>query len=435
MLQRSADVIVIGGGVAGLAAAGELGREGLRVILLEARDQLGGRIFTARRRGWPEPIELGAQFVHGGNDALKKLMQRHGIAKTKVPGLHWRYPPTGLERIDDVEKRIAAVTKQIDAKRMRGWSFADFMRAKGKQFEVRDRDLAIGFVEGFEAAPMDEMSAVALKGETLDDDEQSTVVGGYDRVVDALVAELSERVQVIRNAICATVRWHKGRVEVQTTAGLFVGETAIVSVPLSVLQARPPARGALRFDPPLRHHAAVVAKMGMGHVLRATARFDGRSWRKLLPEKMAAERGGFGFVHSRLERIPVWWSLSQHAEMTAWAGGPAAQRLTKLDEASLRRVVVEALASVLGATARNVAAALRDLATHNWSRDPFSRGAYSFTRAGQDAAAEKLRQPVEDTLFFAGEATADGEEVGTVHGALASGGRAAIEVLAALGQR
>ena len=73
--------------------------------------------------------------------------------------------------------------------------------------------------------------------------------------------------------------------------------------------------------------------------------------------------------------------------------------------------------------------------THNWSRDPFSRGAYSFIVAGQENAAEKLRQPVQDTLFFAGEATADGEEIGTVHGALASGLRAAEEAGAALKKR
>ena len=65
--------------------------------------------------------------------------------------------------------------------------------------------------------------------------------------------------------------------------------------------------------------------------------------------------------------------------------------------------------------------------THNWSRDPFSRGAYSFISAGHEDAAKTLREPVQDTLFFAGEATADGEEVGTVHGALASGLRAAAE--------
>lgn len=93
---------------------------------------------------------------------------------------------------------------------------------------------------------------------------------------------------------------------------------------------------------------------------------------------------------------------------------------------------LSALSSVLGTTKRNLRSAVAAWETHNWSRDPFSRGAYSYVAAGQEKAAEKLRQPVRDTLFFAGEATADGEEAGTVHGAIASGLRAAKEVRVAL---
>jgi monoamine oxidase len=90
------------------------------------------------------------------------------------------------------------------------------------------------------------------------------------------------------------------------------------------------------------------------------------------------------------------------------------------------------MARVFGRSKDELRRGIRDWDTHNWSRDPFSRGAYSFTAAGGEDAAQKFRAPMRDTLFFAGEATADGEEVGTVHGALASGFRAAKEITSAL---
>ena len=80
----ASDVLVIGGGVAGLAAAGELGRKGFSVTLLEARDRLGGRVWTLRPRGWPVPVELGAEFVHAGNKPLWNRLRRHRLRAERV---------------------------------------------------------------------------------------------------------------------------------------------------------------------------------------------------------------------------------------------------------------------------------------------------------------------------------------------------------------
>lgn len=432
MQTHSADVIVIGGGVAGLAAAGELGRRGACVILLEARGRLGGRIFTERRRGWPAPIELGAQFVHGGNDALWRLLRKHGIGTERVPRRHWLFRDGGLAEFD-AEKRIAEVTDAIDPKAMRGWSFARFMRKHGADFDPVDRDLAQGFVEGFEAAAADEMSAAAVAGETLEDSEQYTVSGGYDRVVAALAAEL-ENVRVVTGAVVRRVNWKRG--EMAATAGrtVYRGAAAIATLPLGVWQAGAGAKGGIRFAPELGRHAKVAARMGMGKVIRLTLRCEARAWRGVLPDPLrAAAAGGIGFIHSRLQGLPVWWSLDARPVITGWAGGPNALALAGRSERAVVGAALQSLATVLGAPRARLESAVADYATHHWLRDPFSRGAYSFTRAGQDEAPEKLRQPVDGTLYFAGEATADGAEIGTVHGALASGLRAADEVAATLG--
>jgi monoamine oxidase len=435
MPNRSADVIVIGAGVAGLAAAGELARRKLRVLIIEARDRIGGRVATIRRPGWRHPIELGAQFVHAGNDAIWDILERQRIKTKLVPSRHWHYEAGPLVAIDDVAKRIAAVTDRIDEKRMKGWTFADFVRREGTAVAECDRDLAIGFVEGFEAAPTNEMSASAVAGETLADDEQYFVPQGYDAVVSALADALPSRnVAVLTKTACGAINWRRTAVQAETAKGKFTAPAAIVTVPLGVLQAKGSERGAIAFGPRLRDHERVIAAMRMGHVIRINLRFDARSWRKLVPlELKKASARGFGFVHSRLEHVPVWWSLTGDAVLTGWAGGPNAQSLSIRSARAIEQIALGQLSKVFRVPKTVLGAALVDTATHNWSQDPFSRGAYSFTRAGQDDAPKKLRQPVENTLFFAGEATADGEEIGTVHGALASGLRAASEVAAALG--
>lgn len=433
----ASDVVVIGGGVAGLAAAGELGRRGFRVTLLEARDRLGGRIFTERPRGWPGPVELGAEFVHAGNDALWRILRRHRIGTRPVPPRHWLYRQKQLRPLDDIARQIANVTENIKPRKMRGWTFADFMSRCGESFDPDDRNLALGFVEGFEAAPTGRMSAVAIAGETLEDDEQFVVPGGYDRLVDALVRELPhERVSVVCQCAVRRVTWRAGQVEVQTRNGRFTARAAIVALPLGVLQARQSQRGAVRFDPPLRTKEKIAAAMGVGHVIRITLRFDARRWKTLLPGNLArASRGGFGFIHSRIGGVPVWWTMSSHPVVTGWAGGPAATRLAPRSRCGIFEQALGSLRQVLGTTKTSLRAAVVDWELHNWSTDPFSRGAYSYVAAGSDDAAGKLREPLRDTLFFAGEATAEGEEVGTVHGALGSGLRAAEEVRTALKQR
>jgi monoamine oxidase len=94
-------------------------------------------------------------------------------------------------------------------------------------------------------------------------------------------------------------------------------------------------------------------------------------------------------------------------------------------------IAVASLAEWLGVTPTAVRRAILGWEMHDWTSDPFSRGAYSFSAAGADDAPARLRAPLQETLFFAGEATADGEDIGTVHGALASGLRAAREICAA----
>lgn len=432
-----ADVIVLGGGIAGLAAAGALGRRGYVVTLLEARERLGGRIFTLRPPGWPGPVEMGAEFVHAGNPPLWRILHERRMRTVPVPPRHWLLRGRRLEAIDDLAKRIGRVTGGIQPRKMRRWSFATFMRRRAGAFSPEERDLARTFVEGFEAAPTARMSAAALADETLEDDEQFRLPGGYDRLIDGLVAAMPRgRVTVRCGAPVTRVEWRRKHVIVHARAAAHAARALVITLPLGVLQARPPMRGAVRFEPALRAKQALARRMGMGHVIRIVLRFDARRWPSLLPEALRrTSRRGFGFVHSRLDGVPVWWSMTGAPVLTGWAGGPAATALARRSKSGILNRTLRSLGNVFGVSARRLRAALAGWEIHNWSHDPYSRGAYSFVAVGADEAAEALRTPVQDTLFFAGEATADGEEVGTVHGALASGLRAAEEVRCALRRR
>ncbi len=434
MPPSEVDVLVIGGGVAGLAAAGSLARHGHSVTVLEARDRLGGRVQTLRPKRWGAPVEVGAEFLHTGNDAIWELLRKGRIRTRLVPAGHWLFTSRGIEPIDNIDRQLKRVTARIQPRRMRGWSFADFLRDKAGELPGRDAALAAEFVEGFQAAEPEKMSAVAVQGETLDPCEQFMLPGGYSSVPAALAGEARRAGARIRLEMpVKEILWKAGRVRVRAGGRVFVARAGVVTLPLGVLAAPVTQTGAVRFTPRLRDKEKVIARMEVGHVIRITLRFDVRRWGDIVPPVLRP-RGGFGFLHSRCDGVPTWWSLGKSPVLTGWCGGPAAQSLTRRLPNTIRDRAIATLAQIFGVTEATLHDALLDYATHNWSRDPFSRGAYSYIAAGQEDASAQLRTPIESTLFFAGEATADGEETGTVHGALTSGLRAADEVARALGR-
>jgi len=442
MNPESADVIVIGGGVSGLAAARELSRSGYRVILVEARPRMGGRICTLRPRTWPIPVEVGAEFIHVGNRDLWRLVGKARVTPRKLPDRHWLSRGGVVTRIADLDHELASVTRLIDPARAADLSFAGYFRTRPAQVSPDAWMLARGFVEGFEAAPLGKISARSLAGESMDDQRQYVLPGGYDQVIARLVDDCAiGGVRILREMVVRSVTWRRGRVSViahdslSDTPREYSARAAVVSLPLGVLKARA-GRGAVRFRPALGSKRAAIAGMQVGHVVRIAIRFRRRDWRLMLPALLLRRRRlGFGFIHSSATGVPVWWSLSDQPVLVGWAGGPAAKRLLQLAPAARLARALESLSGILGVSPGRVRRGMADSQAWDWTNDPHSRGAYSFTAAGQDERGDELRRPVKHTLFFAGEATADGAEVGTVHGALSSGIRAAGEAARALGRR
>ena len=214
------------------------------------------------------------------------------------------------------------------------------------------------------------------------------------------------------------IRWEPDAVEIE---GDFAGkrfveraQRAIVTLPLGVLQSR-----IVRFRPAPRGKAQALRRLASGPVVKAALRFDEPFWEGRSP--------GVAFFHAPRAPFPTFWTpLPARVPMlVAWAGGPKAERLSGLSDSSLVAEALRGLRSIFGRIPMPGAALV-----HDWRRDPFARGAYSYLRVGGEGAREDLAAPIADTLFFAGEAT-DAEESGTVAGALRSGARAVRQVLEA----
>jgi monoamine oxidase len=142
------------------------------------------------------------------------------------------------------------------------------------------------------------------------------------------------------------------------------------------------------------------------------------------------------FLHSPGADFPVWWTQFpvRAPILVGWVGGPLAAALCALPDAEIERIALHDLAAHLGTTYERLAGLVTGSWMHNWEHDPFSRGAYSYAIVGGSGSARKLSRPIEQTVFFSGEATNTEGRSGTVEGALAAGLRAAQGVLQALGQ-
>jgi len=425
------DVIVVGAGAAGLAAAVELVDAGRSVLLLEARSRLGGRIRTERPAGWPLPVELGAEFVHGRSEELFEILEEAGLVVVRLPSMHLYRQGGHFRHLEDAWDLFEALTRRM---RTSGpdRSVAEFLRAQ-RSLSAIDRKLFTSFVEGYDAAPVVRASEHSLStaGEgpdTADDWSQFRIVSGYDGVIRWLRSRLENgRCQIRRSAVVRTVRWRRGRVDVVTAGGeRHRARRAIFTVSAGVLQAPPGVRGGISFDPdpvPVRRALSGIA---MGDVVRIVLRFREDFWRERLPDGETA-----GFFHCFSAPLPTWWSAApvETPMLTAWAGGPRATRLLAQSPRARLDAAFESLGTLFGISRRRARSLIVATHFHDWSRDPFSRGAYSYQTVGGAGAPARLARPIEDTLFFAGEAT-ERLTSGTVPAAVISGRRAAKRALA-----
>ena len=402
------EALVIGAGVAGLAAAQVLRRAGIEPLVLEARDRIGGRIRTLHVDGLAPPIELGAEFVHGMAPPTLARVREAGLQAVELEGPHLCLEGGSVAPCDEAFER--AIGRLADCgerdETVAGWLAA-------APLQSAERATLTSYVEGFYAARLDFAStrALALEEEEIartEGERSFRVVEGYA----ALAHRLAEGLRIALGHEVHGVRWKAGQVEVEAGESRFTARQLVVALPLSILQ-----QDAL-FTPVL---PVELDGLEMGPAAKFTLRFRSRFWGGRIPP--------MGFVHVAGAHLPTWWTSWPEGAplLVGWAGGGAAQRLR---EAPLAEVVEEEAAALLGVERKRIREELVAVHHHDWSADPFTRGAYSYVGVGGIEQLEKTREPIADTIFLAGEWN-DFEEIGTVTGALRSGERAARALLAA----
>ncbi len=443
-MHERVDVVVVGAGVAGLAAAQRLTEAGATTAILEARGRIGGRIHTIRDDRTPIPIELGAEFVHGTAPELVEIARERKLVVCDIPGGHWSAERGKLKRLEDDEfwLQLERVMSRLDPKRTPDRSFQEFLDSKpGGASLARERRLAGEFVEGFHAAHLSRVSERALADGGLADDEedrrQARILDGYDRVPLALAASLHS----VRLAhVVREIAWEPGGVEVRySTAGngtaAISARAAIITVPLGVLQQEN-GPSAIAFTPHVSDTRLAANQLAMGTVVRIVLLFREPFWTSQAMKRKAGGRSlaGLSFLHSSDDDVPTWWTAApvRATTLVGWAGGPKAARLAARGSVEVEARAVAAIGRLFGMRRRRVEALVEGCWYHDWNADPFSHGAYSYALVGGSTAAKRLARPVARTLFFAGEAADSESRTGTVHGAIGTGYRAAASVLSVL---
>jgi monoamine oxidase len=428
------DVIVVGGGVAGLAAAGRLAEAGRRVILIEARARLGGRVHTVLDPASQHPIELGAEFVQGMSADLVQVLHQARLSLQELPERHVRGDGDETEQYADVESLVdrflgLTLPKGGDvpvAQAIRQLAHTDF---------TSDEIEALSdYLEGFHAADLQRFGSAALAENqaavTRDGPRVVRLEGGYGRLVSALGSRLDpDLVQVQTDTVVTGLRWQAGRVVVEARRpdGNMIelaASQAILTVPLGVLKAGKESEGTVDLDPLPTGWPEALGALEMGAARRIDLRFDTAWW-------MEANHSPSTFVLGRDQLFPVWWTTAPPSLpfITGWVGGPRAQLMAGRTHDEVARLALQSAASIFGRTVKMLESRVRAVYTHDWSTDAFSRGAYSYGGVGALAARETLRRPVAGTLFLAGEALAGDGLNGTVSGALTSGLQAAATLL------
>jgi monoamine oxidase len=330
-------------------------------------------------------------------------------------------------KLRDCTREIFRVLRALA--RARGHGSAQSWIARSA-LSPQERELARHYVEGFLAAPAEFVALDAVSMADAQAERTRKVRGGYDVALRPLAEKLRKAGALRLSTVVTEVRWRKSPLEVhaRTASGLelepFTAEKLVVTVPVGVLLAGR-GEGAISFDPFLESKREALRWMKMGRVVKAVLRFRSPIW-------TGRTLRNADFIHAPGAAFPTWWRPSPRdlPLVTGWAGGPAAYRVSKGGDPLVPALA--SLAKILDRSTAELDGLLESATIVDWASDPFARGAYAYELAGApDSVATDLAAPVDGRLFFAGEATSV-EGAGTVDGALATGARAAREVLAAI---
>ncbi|WP_314454205.1 NAD(P)/FAD-dependent oxidoreductase [uncultured Microbacterium sp.] len=429
--METVDTIVVGAGVAGLAAARLLARAGRRVVVLEARDRVGGRVFTDRADG--HVTDRGASWIHGITDSpVAEAARAFGMPMVEFTVGGYQPDSRPLTYFDAAGRRldVPAVRQYADDVRALNATLVDVIAdapadatyadvveaALGAQEWDAERKERVREYNDRRAQEQYGVGGEGLGAHGLDDDTVNGDEVVFPQGYDELAQHLAEGLDLRLAHVASAVRWSTTGVEVDTDQGTFAAADAVVTVPVGVLNA-----GDVVIEPPLpERHRRALGLLRMNAFEKVVLRFAERFW--------DADVYGIRQLGDEGQWWHSWYDLGRlHDEpaLLTFAAGPAAMatRAWSDDEivastlAQLRRLYGDAVPEPTSAVVTR------------WQDDPFSRGSYAYMLPGSISADhDDLAEPVGGVLHLAGEATW-GDDPATVPGAMLSGHRAAQNVL------
>jgi monoamine oxidase len=428
------DILIIGAGVCGLIAARELGRKGKSVIILEARNRAGGRILTEKDEAFALPVEAGAEFVHGDLEYTLQLLKEAGIEYTKISGGLFRSENGQLYEQHDFIEHEEELMKQLKALE-KDMSVNVFLNTyfSAEKYNTLRKSLT-SFVEGYDAADADHASCFALLQELLGEDNsnQYRVTGGYVKLVESLVDDCKKAgCQVHLSTAVSSIKWRSGDATVTTTDNRsFTASKTIITIPIAVLQTTAAEEGHIAINPlPENVHNAIHA-LGCTGVIKHVLQFNEPFWNKAIVIDTGKPAKEVSFVFAETT-VPTWWTQFpvNNGMITGWLAGPASLEVKNATEQQLLAGALQSLSTIFHLDVSQLRQKLTAYRIVNWTTDPFTRGAYVYEKTDSKNAKRILNTPLENTIYFAGEGIYEGEQRGTVEGALLSGREVAQRIL------
>jgi monoamine oxidase len=426
------DVIVVGAGMAGLSVASELRALGLDVLVLEARDKIGGRVDT-NYEFTSHPIERGAEFVHGENVVTWELIRRFGLHSLAaleddnnffIDVAGQSLPITQAAKLPGGDSLKFMSTRPGVYDLARAWvksrkpdtDLSSMLKANGVVLDPEFYPIVSYSFEGLDAAGLQQLGVYGLVETSYagDGDADFRIAEGYSSLSDHLARQLRIRLAEPVDR----VTWNSAGARVATASGATLeARKIVITVPLAQLQ-----QNAIRFEPPLTPDKQnAINRLGAGHIVKIVLQFEDPFWPAHMECFATDKRTGFWWR-------PGWNRSNEAPVLTAYAGATLADRLVKFGNDAAVQIALEDLSQLFGNQAKTKYTSGMVL---NWQREPYIEMAYSFCPVGAAGLRRVLSYPIDGVLFFAGEATSV-ERNATVHGAVESGRRAAKEVSAAV---
>jgi len=388
----------------------DLAKAGYHVCMLEAAETAGGRISTVKG-DFENYAEAGAEFIHGKLPLTFQLLKDAGLSYEAVEGKmigvrqgQWQ-SEEHYDHWNEFMQQLRKLKTDITVHQFLEENFS-------KPEHIHLRQAVQRFSEGFDLADISKASILSIKKEWEDIDKtQYRIKGGYIQIIDHLVNSCQQlNTEFHFNTCVNKIDHEKGNVAVHTIDNKkFQADKLIITVSAGVLQS-----GTIQFNPALTDHAVALQGLGFGTVIKFLLEFKTNFWEEFDDET--------GFLLTD-EEIPTWWTQlpAESNLLTGWLGGPNATKKIFEPDSSLLQTALLSLSSIF----RIPPAMLQEELTYykiiNWLNQPHIKGGYSYNTLHSEKAKEILSSPVNNTIYFAGEAISKSESQGTVESALQSG--------------